>query len=120
MSHHNTSSEMRRCIESCLSCFATCEETIHHCLSKGGKHADADHIGLLQTCADICTTSAGAMLRGTHVHAFTCQACADICDACAAACEAMADDEAMRRCAAACRRCADDCRQMAAGRESMR
>jgi hypothetical protein len=113
MTHHQTT-EMKNCIQACLSCHVVCEETVHHCLTKGGEHAEPHHIALLQTCAQICTTSADAMLRGTHEHAHICRACAEICEACAAACEAMGDDEAMQRCATACRACAESCRQMAA------
>ena len=110
---HGTQS-MDDCIRACTECHETCLRTIDHCLRMGGPHAAPDHIALLATCADICRTSADAMLRGTHVHRHTCAACAEICDACARACEALGNDEAMRRCAEACRRCADSCRRMAA------
>lgn len=117
MSHHTAehrSSEMNQCITNCFSCSAICVETINHCLSMGGEHANAEHIGLLQTCAEICTTSANAMLRGTHAHTATCRACAEICRMCAEHCERMAgSDETMRQCAEACRRCADSCSAMA-------
>lgn len=105
---------MQDCIRACTECHETCLRMIDHCLRKGGRHAAPKHIALLATCADICRTSADAMLRGTHVHRHTCAACAEICSACAEACEAMADDEAMRACAEACRRCAESCRRMAA------
>jgi hypothetical protein len=111
---HMKTSEMQSCIDDCTACHAICEETVHHCLGKGGKHADPAHIALLQTCAQICTTSADAMLRGTREHAHICRACEEICRACAESCERMADDEAMQRCASACRRCAESCRRMAA------
>lgn len=44
---HKTA-EMERCIEECLDCASVCLETIAHCLAKGGEHAAADHITLLQ------------------------------------------------------------------------
>lgn len=109
MSDHN----MNECIDNCIKCAAVCVETVKHCLTKGGQHASPEHIGLLQTCADICTVSANAMLRGIEGHKVTCGACAEICRQCAEACERMGDDEAMRRCAEACRRCAESCAQMA-------
>lgn len=118
MSHHTAehrSSAMNQCITDCFDCAATCIETINHCLSMGGKHASPEHIGLMQTCAEICTVSANAMLRGTHAHMATCAACAEICRQCAESCESMGDDEAMRRCAEACRRCMESCRAMSAG-----
>jgi hypothetical protein len=81
----------------------------------GGKHAEERHISLLATCADICRTSADAMLRGSHVHGFICGACAAVCSACADACAAMGDDAEMTRCAEACRRCARSCEEMSRG-----
>lgn len=116
MTHQGTehrSTGMSQCINECFTCAATCIETITHCLTMGGKHATPEHIGLLQTCAEICTVSAHAMLRGGHAHMATCAACAEICRQCAESCEALGDDEAMRRCAEACRRCAESCRAMA-------
>ena len=118
MTHHTAehrSSEVNECISNCFNCAAVCVETIAYCLEKGGAHASPDHIGLLQTCADICTVSANTMLRGVHAHTATCAACAEVCRMCAEACEAMGDDAAMRRCAEACRRCAESCRAMAGG-----
>jgi len=107
--------EMNQCIEDCLSCATTCIETINHCLSVGGAHAAPEHIGIMQTCAEICSVSAHAMLRGVQAHTATCSACATICRQCAESCESMGEDEAMRRCADACRRCAESCRAMSAG-----
>jgi len=116
MSHHTASHRshsMNDCIERCTSCRQVCLETIRHCLSQGGKHAAPDHIALLATCADICATSAKAMLLGSESHVHTCRACAEICRTCAEECAAM-DDEEMMRCAEACRRCAESCQGMAA------
>ncbi|MDH5822560.1 four-helix bundle copper-binding protein [Luteimonas sp. RD2P54] len=116
MSHHTAehrSDEMNQCIDNCSTCHAVCLETIHYCLEKGGKHAEAEHINLMSVCADICATSADAMLRGASVHTATCGACAEVCRQCAEACAAMGDDADMQRCAEACRRCADSCGRMA-------
>lgn len=103
---------MQECIDHCRDCEALCLESVAHCLGRGGKHAEAEHITQLIACADICATSAKFMLLGAAEHPTTCRACADVCDACGAACEALGDDEMMQRCAAACRRCAESCRQM--------
>ena len=105
---------MDDCIDACTRCHATCVETITHCLIRGGPHAAPAHIALLSTCADICRTSADAMLRGSDAHVHTCRACAAICRLCADACAAMGDDATMQRCAEACRRCAEHCERMAA------
>jgi len=118
MTHHTAehrSAEMNECILRCSDCHAVCLETISHCLTMGGKHADDQNISLLATCGDICRTSADAMLRGSHVHGFICGACAAVCSACADACAAMGDDAEMTRCAEACRRCARSCEEMARG-----
>jgi hypothetical protein len=86
---------------------------VAHCLEKGGRHAEPQHIRLLLDCAEICQTSANFMVRGSDLHAATCRACAEVCERCADDCERMADDEMMRRCAEICRRCAASCAQMA-------
>jgi hypothetical protein len=105
-------SRMQECIEECTSCHRICLETLTHCLSKGGRHADAHHIRLLTDCAEICQTSANFMLRNSELHVHTCGACAEICERCARSCEEMSDDDLMARCAEACRSCAAICREM--------
>lgn len=110
---HTITQAMQNCIENCKQCWAICVETTHHCLQKGGRHAEADHIRLLLDCADICQTSAGFMLRASDFHALTCGVCAQVCERCAESCERMRDDEMMRECAEMCRRCAESCHEMA-------
>ena len=56
---------MQECIASCLDCHSVCLETISHCLSKGGDHAECNHIRVLQDCAQVCITSADFMLRNS-------------------------------------------------------
>jgi hypothetical protein len=105
--------DMQHCIEECTTCHQTCLKTIQHCLKKGGKHAEQQHVRLLADCAQICAISADFMLRGSELHTHTCGVCAEICERCAEDCQRMADDQAMRQCADTCRRCAESCRQMA-------
>ncbi|MEG3191030.1 MULTISPECIES: four-helix bundle copper-binding protein [Novilysobacter] len=115
MSHHRAehrSQEVNRCIDDCTQCHAICLETINYCLGKGGKHAEARHIALMATCADVCATCADAMLRGTQVHGVICGACAKVCRQCADSCAAMGDDPEMQRCVDICRRCAESCGSM--------
>lgn len=110
----NISQDMRQCIEECEDCHSICLETIQHCLQMGGKHAEASHIGMLAGCAQICSTSADFMLRGSQLHTHTCRACAEICRACAESCQRIGgEDETMKKCAEACRRCAEACTRMA-------
>jgi hypothetical protein len=111
---HEISSAMSACIDNCTDCHRACLETIRHCLEKGGTHADPDHVSLLLLCAEICQTSANAMVLGVHQHGHTCRACAEICRACGEACDSMSDDPALKVCADACARCADSCGRMAA------
>jgi len=103
---------MDDCIRNCTDCHTVCLETVSHCLTKGGAHAEAGHIRLLLDCVDICRTSADFMIRGSRFHYLTCGACAEICAACADQCDRMADDAMMKRCAEMCRRCAESCRAM--------
>lgn len=106
--------EMRQCIDEYLNCYSICLETVTHCLQLGGEHAEQPHIATLLTCAEVCRTSAQAMLLGSQHHTDICRACAEICRACEADCRSMAgDDEMMLKCADVCRSCAESCGSMA-------
>jgi hypothetical protein len=106
-------SAIRQCIQNCLDCYSMCAETANHCLTLGGKHAEAIHINLLNNCSQICQTSAAFMLAGSEFHQMVCGVCADVCRACAESCSSMAaGDDTMQRCAETCRRCADACQAM--------
>lgn len=111
MSHHTPTPEMQDCIESCLDCFRTCEQTaLTHCIEMGGKHVEPAHLRLMLDCALICETSAKLMLRHSDFHTAVCKTCAEICRACAESCRSL--DE-MEECARACERCAESCERMA-------
>lgn len=104
---------LNECIDHCTQCHAICLETINLCLIRGGAHADPDHIALLSVCADICATSANAMLRGASIHTVICGACAEVCNQCAEECEEMGEEDPdMQRCADMCRQCAESCEAM--------
>jgi hypothetical protein len=106
--------EMSDCIANCRDCWQRCMETVQHCLTMGGKHAEQQHIALMLTCARMCATSAEAMMLGTAQHAETCRACAALCRACAQDCRRVgAGDDEMQRCAQTCEQCADSCERMA-------
>jgi hypothetical protein len=105
--------QMQSCIQECLDCHRVCLETITHCLEKGGRHAEPDHIRLLMDCAEICQTSANFMLRGSDLHPMTCEVCAEVCAECADDCERFEGDAQMQNCAAACRSCSEMCQTMA-------
>jgi hypothetical protein len=112
----NQNIDMQTCVDDCQECWSMCTATVQHCLHKGGRHAEADHIRLLLDCADICKTAADFMLRGSDLHPQVCEICATVCDRCADSCDQMADDDTMRDCSEVCRRCADSCRQMSTAR----
>jgi hypothetical protein len=116
--HHLENTEIdkqtQECIQNCLDCYAICTNTVQHCLQMGGKHSEYDHIRTLLDCAEICSLSAGYMLRQSPMHAKTCEMCANQCVRCAESCEKIgADDAQMKACAKMCRTCAESCRQMA-------
>jgi hypothetical protein len=113
---HQLSAEMKFCGELCDECREVCLATVAHCLDKGGRHAEFAHIRVLLDCADICTASAGFLMRGSDLHGGVCALCAEVCERCARSCESFADEADMKRCVETCRRCADSCRQMASGR----
>lgn len=101
------------CIDSCWRSHVMCLETARYCLEKGGTHATPAHQGLLADCAEICQTTANALIRRSSQHAAFCKACAEVCDACAQQCETFANDPRMATCARTCRDCANHCRAMA-------
>lgn len=110
---HTMNAEMEQCIQNCLDCHRSCEQTTAYCTQMGGKHADPIHLRLLRDCAQICITSADFMIRESEVHPQVCGVCADVCARCAQSCESMGDDAQMQECAKTCRRCAESCRKMA-------
>jgi len=108
------SKEMQQCIQLCQECRNICMQTTSHCLTLGGKHAEASHIHLLMDCAEICQTSADFMIHNSPLHPRTCAVCAEVCERCAQDCERIDRNDAhMKACADTCRRCAESCRRMA-------
>jgi hypothetical protein len=106
--------EMKECIEWCQACAEICASSIAHCLTRGGAHAEPDHIGLLIDCAEACRASLSFLQRGSPLHASSCAFCAGVCKQCEESCEELqSDDEVMKRCADACRSCFESCRKMA-------
>jgi hypothetical protein len=111
---HHMREEMNRCIQLCQDCHALCTELIGHCLELGGRHAAPDHVRLLMDCAQMCTTAADYMARGSSLHDRTCDLCSEICRLCAESCEQIqGDDQLVKQCAEMCRRCAESCERMA-------
>lgn len=109
----DTQSELQQCIELCLACARMCTETaLTFCLPRGGRHADATHIGQMLGCAAMCRTAADFMLMDNKLLYKVCGVCAEVCEACAVSCSQLDD---MEECVDHCRRCADSCRRLALG-----
>ncbi len=107
----HTSSAMNECIQQCLACSTTCQQTaLTHCLELGGEHVEPTHFRLMIDCAEVCRSAAALMANGSAFHAAQCVVCADICRACAESCKRLSD---MNECVQACERCADACEAMA-------
>ena len=111
MQHQRT--ELKACIEICLACYTTCQQTaLMHCLDLGNSHVDPHHYRLMADCANACRTAAERMDgHGAH-HEDTWRICADLCRQCAADCAGLGG---MDDCVTACRRCAESCEAMADG-----
>ncbi|BBC33707.1 uncharacterized protein SGFS_050010 [Streptomyces graminofaciens] len=106
------SKEMQDCIDACMTAHRLCEETMSHCMQKGGQ-AQMQVMRALMDCADMTRTCADMMMRGSDMMTQMCRMCAEACSMCAEACSSMPDDPQLTRCAEACRRCADLCGAMA-------
>ena len=105
------SSSQGQCAKVCLECYQVCNETLQHCLNKGGEHSSLEHVNLLLDCARIWQTSADFLLRNSEQHTSTCRACAEICVQCAENCRSM-KDTIMNKCADICEKCAKSCEEM--------
>lgn len=111
------SGEMEECIQKCLRCYRVCQETFFYCLQKGGDHHTLSHLQVIQSCAEVCRSSAQLMMLHSPYHHYLCKVCAEICKACAESCESM-DDATMSACARICRQCADACEEMSSQNKS--
>ena len=113
MNHLGLSPRMTACIEHCRQCELVClSMATGHCLEKGGRHVEPEHLRTMLVCARVCSTAAEVMITGSSLHARTCAVCAEICDACIASCRQLDD---MEECIEACTRCKESCEAMAQG-----
>lgn len=102
-------SEASCCVTDCASCARTCEDTLAYCREKGGKHASAEHIKILEDCAAMCKLSSDFSKRGSVFAPKVRAICAEICKKCAESCAAFKDDKKMQDCASACNECSTTC-----------
>lgn len=104
------SQEMKECIEHCRACELVClSMATGHCLEKGGRHVEPDHLRTMIVCARVCALAAEVMTTNSTLHRQVCAVCADICDACISSCR---DLDEMEECIHACERCKDSCDRM--------
>lgn len=108
---HGTGMHMHDCISTCLRAHQECSETLQYCIQRGGEHVDPHHLKLMQSCIEICSTSARFMMLQSPYHQVLCEVCAQICRSNAKDCAAM-NDETMNRCAEVCMECAESCEKM--------
>jgi hypothetical protein len=113
MSLEKINAPIEGCIDLGTDCYKICLETIQYCVEKGGKHADASHLTLLQNCKTVCQSMTELMITGSEFSQELCGICADVCIRCAESCEAIsASDSQMKKCAEICRKCSESCLSM--------
>ena len=111
--HQQMSQELAACIQDCLDCYRSCQQTATmHCLELGGRHVEPTHFRLMLDCAETCRGAAAMMLNASRYAGEHCRMCAQVCRDCAESCRNLGD---MDDCVAACERCAESCERMASG-----
>jgi hypothetical protein len=101
------SGEMMRCIEDCERCHRLCLRTaMTYSLEQGGSHLEPPHFRVMLACAELCRTTADAMLAGYSLYEAVCAVCARVCRDCAESCERVGE---LEECVEACLRCAESC-----------
>jgi len=101
------SEQLKRCIEDCEHCHRVClHAAMTHCLEQGGEYLEPPLFRVMLACAELCRTTADAMLAGYALYEEMCAVCARVCRDCAESCERVGE---LEECAEACRRCAESC-----------
>ena len=113
MQTYTRNPEVQKCIDACKECHGTCIETVQHCLTMGGAHAQPQHLAVMLDCAETCHLSEDSMLRDSPVFKQICGLCADVCDICSTECERFPNDPQMKINAGRTRSCAQICRKIA-------
>ena len=110
MAHPPLPSNVVSCIDQCRQCQLVClNQVTGHCLEKGGRHTEPEHVRTMLVCAWVCGLAADVMSTNSTLHRQICAVCADICDACITSCRDLDD---MDECIQACERCKDSCEAM--------
>lgn len=104
------SEQTRACIALCRHCEFVClNMATGHCLEKGGRHVEPEHLRTMLVCTRVCALAAEVLSTGSGLHRQVCAVCADVCDACMSSCR---DLDEMEECIDACKRCKDACEAM--------
>jgi hypothetical protein len=101
----------QNCIDACAKCAQVCQECFNLCLQEADVKCRINCIKTLQDCAEICSTAACFMSRGSGSIKEVCSLCSSICDKCAIEC-GMFKDKHCQACADTCRQCATECMNM--------
>lgn len=94
-------------------CAAACNHCSTACLGEKDVQMMATCIKLDMDCAQMCTTTAAFVARGSLHAQHLLKECAEICRQCAQECEKHAHMKHCRRCAEACRKCTETCSKIA-------
>jgi hypothetical protein len=95
-------------------CAMMCNHCAIECMQEEDVRDLQRCIRLNLDCAEVCTTAANLMSRGSEFAERFNERCAEICNSCAAECESHKHMEHCRECAEICRKCAEACMEMAA------
>lgn len=95
-----------------LNMLALCADACNMCSTACLREKDvkmmAECIRIDMDCAQMCTTTAAFIARGSDYAMHLIKECAEICEKCAAECEKHQVDHC-RTCAKACRKCIEAC-----------
>ncbi|WP_433224396.1 four-helix bundle copper-binding protein [Microtetraspora malaysiensis] len=109
--------EMQRCIDKCMEVHSCCEQTMTHCLQRGGKHADMAMMGALMDCSDMTRICGDMMMRQSPMAMEMASLCARAADKCAEMAMSMSDgDPMMQKCANTCHEFVQMARKMSPAR----
>jgi hypothetical protein len=113
MAAETDSAEMMRCIDDCERCHRICLRTaMTHCLEQGGECVEPPLFRVMLACAELCRTTADAMLAGYALYEELCAVCARVCRDCAESCERTGE---LEECVDACRLCEASCARLTGG-----
>lgn len=108
-------SRMYQVTQSCLSCHDTCIEAIsHHRLMPGAMRQTL--IELLRVCADVCRTTAGAMVLPDLRAQELAHMCYQVCESCG---HALYDVQGFSESANNCLGCASACRNFSSNEQRL-